>query len=487
MNLKSLKQQITNIMDYNPPNAQYKNDLEEIINLAYQDVYNMHPWTFKQARAELEILPDLSANLLNGITCAYNDGQRLVTFSASIPVLLHKQYLIEGNYIILQSRAYKIVQILSDFTLTVNEAIRTDGPGTIDEDDQWSIIQAYHYLPDDLANVLSISQPFLQAKGRLFASPIIKEGIPNKFEEQFLRYPFEAQSYARFYIHETPNTVIPGEKISLDFDNSQITNIPSGFYELAWAFMTPTGQIGPLSEPEVIEVPQNDLVINVNFLTHDDKVIASENTDYTSGFTGSLRSYEGLRKVVVYNANFDSTIGRRKGAPTWKFITQTNPERILVAADIAGGVSITQAEQFSKGPRRYVPYKPYHVIRFWPRPNAIVKRYEEVPVNAAPRKQEFWRRLDLRYEKRPLPLTNITDVPDIPNELSSLIVYRALIDIYNKAGVPSMSATYQKQFDELLERARKKFIAHHDVSYVKQSWRISSGPSGLSQPIIFEE
>ncbi len=49
MNLKELRNKIKNITDYNPEIQSYLDDLDELINDAYQTIFLSKRWTYAQA------------------------------------------------------------------------------------------------------------------------------------------------------------------------------------------------------------------------------------------------------------------------------------------------------------------------------------------------------------------------------------------------------------------------------------------------------
>lgn len=484
MNLRTIKQLIKNKADYAPPNVNYAKDLDQLINSNYFDLYNFFPWNFKEEAAFLQLLPDLEPSILPGITASYSDGRRIVTFSAPIPILEHKKDLIEGNLIELEGRAYQIVQILSSTQLTVTEPLRiVDGVASI-VTSNWKIMQVYHYLPNDLSELLNVVEPFLESQGRSNYTVNVIQSLPQRLEERFLRSPLEVTNVPEYYVHVPPSTLPPAEKLGVEFEANETSTIPSSrYFELCWAFMSPDKVIGPLSEPKLFSSPTTGQPLTytmiVNFLTFDDNPVESLNIVYNTDSQFQQRPFEGLRKVLFYNSNMNPTTGEKYGEPCWRMVINAdgsvNNDDFLTAADIDSSVNITNiASLTTVGTPRADAYKPLGKLRFWPRPNGYKFEYEEWSgLIAQPyRQQEFFRRIEIRYRKRPYPLSLATDAPDMPLELVNVVVNKVLADVYNKCGLPQMASIYMREYDDQLKLAMKKYITNQDTRYSKGNWSI---------------
>ena len=145
MDLKQIRKQIFNITDFSPELQAYANQMDELINEAYLKLWTSKRWNFAQKLSWLEAYPDINSERETGggstITASYNDGQRLVTFSADVYTLVNKKDVYEGNIIQLQGREYTILQILSSTQLTT-PAVSLIGSEVVScvEDKIWSIV-----------------------------------------------------------------------------------------------------------------------------------------------------------------------------------------------------------------------------------------------------------------------------------------------------------------------------------------------------------
>jgi len=164
MDLKGIRDQIKNITDFSPDLQAYSNQLDHLINQAYFRLWTSKRWLFAQKLTWLEAYPDITSGRETmgvgpAITASYNDGQRLVTFSASVYTLENKKHIYEGNIIQLKSREYTILQILSSTQLTVSEPIRIeDGVGSVTDDEDWIVKARFYTLPEDCIEILNLQQ-----------------------------------------------------------------------------------------------------------------------------------------------------------------------------------------------------------------------------------------------------------------------------------------------------------------------------------------
>ena len=118
MNLKQIREQIKNITDYSPDLQAYSNQIDSLINNSYFNLWRSKRWSFAQKTEFLDAYPDINSERELGpgggtpITAAWNDGARLVTFSADVFTLFEHKDVYEGNIIELEGREYTILQVL---------------------------------------------------------------------------------------------------------------------------------------------------------------------------------------------------------------------------------------------------------------------------------------------------------------------------------------------------------------------------------------
>ena len=493
MNLNQIREQIKNITDYSPDLQAYANQLDSLINNAYFNIWRNKRWNFAEKQTFLEAYPDITSERETGgvgpaITAFFTDGQRLVTFSAPVNTLWNKKDIYEGNIIELNSREYTIVQILAPTQLSVAEPIRITGGVITNTIDNWRVKARFYTLPEDCIELLSVAHRDIpvgnQGNGQILPPYGKLYGIlPRHDEELGLREDY-TQTYAEAYIPIPPAVVPPAETWDHSFvedPNGEWNTFGGQYLELCWSFMNPTGQVGPLSEEKIIQVPlqPGTNALQVNFKTFDNQPVQSLNGAYGSG-PGTKRNLEGLRKVLWYNANFDRVTGTRLGLPQWRQVilgaaaaglNTANQDDPVIAADIVANAKIYYpATALGPGTKLYREYDGQHLrIRPYPRIDAFDFEYIQAATDATtpPRLRDFFRRLEMRYYYKPAPLVLKTDTPELPYEFHSLIVYGALEDIYNKSGNSTLAEQYRRKQEKLLRQFEKRYVDRTDLSYQK--------------------
>ena len=504
MNLKELREQIKNITDYSPELQAYSNQLDQLLNFSYFNLWRSKRWSFAQKQTFLEAYPDINSARELGpaggvaITATYNDGQRLITFSADVFTLFEHRDVYEGNVIEVDGREYTIVQVLSTTTLTVAEPMRspTTGPLTT-VTTAWQAKARFYTLPEDCIEILSVAHRDIpvgnQGGGRILPPYGKLNGIlPRHDEELGLREDY-ASSYAEAYIPVPPTVVPPAEKLKIEYpslENPNPTDLPNNeYYEICWSFMDPDKQVGPLSESVITQfnIPaQSNNRLRITFLTFDDKEVKSFNTTYTSG-PGTKRPFEGLRKVLWYNANFNHITGERLGLPLWRqiIVGQAVPDPVSlnttvqddprVVDDTVSTHDIYNIDAFRQGTKIYREYDGQHLkIRPYPRIDAFDFEYFQVAPSGVtpPRIRDFFRRLEMRYYYKPEPLVLATDTPKLPYEFHSLIVYGALEDIYNKNGNLQLARVYRDKIAAKMKDFEKRYVDRTDLLLQKGQFGI---------------
>jgi len=502
MDLQQIRENIKNITDYSPELQAYSNQLDDIINISYYNLWTLKRWNFAQKLSWLEAYPDITSDReTNGgttITATITDGQRLVTFSAAVNTLMHKKDVYEGNIIELDGREYTILQVLSTTTLTTSEPIRILDGVASKVLSNWRAKARFYTLPQDCIEILNLQHRDVPvgSGGQGYILPPYGKTVamlPRMEESMGLREDY-TQTYAEAYVPVPPHQVPAAEKIGVVFNAQNVPangSIPGAYYiELCWSFVDPTKQTGPLSESFIGAGASSGSTysMQVSFLTWDDKPVVSKNTAYNAG-PGTKRFLEGLSKVLWYNQNFDPATGTRLGKPKWRQVTVgtlsgglnvPSQDTPIVADDIDATVNITNITSFDAGSPVYKEYDGVHTrIRPYPRIDAFDFQYFEVATGATQplRLRDFFRRLELRYYFKPEPLIAKTDTPQLPFDMHQLIVYGALEDIYNKSGNLTLASIYARKIKDAIKLCERRYIDHVDIDVVKgQFGRMIAGP-----------
>ena len=483
MRLTDLRKEIKSVTDYSPDLASYDDQLDRLISAAYESIWMMRRWTFAQKKGELPMYPDLNHARSGNLTVTTNDGQRQVVFSAPLDFLLSAREYIEGNIIELKGREYTILKVESNTSIICVEPVRHDPAApTLAGQTDWTIKFRYYRLPEDCIEILYLGHRDAPAAGGGLPPYGKMAGLsPRREEELNLRVDYTA-TFAEAYIPVPPINVMPAEKLGVAWTSGVSATgsfARSKYYEFCWAVQAPDGSVGPLSLPLITQVPSGGdtdfYYATWSFLTHDDQPFAARAPQYLArGFPEPL---EGMRKKLYYNANFNHTTGERLGRPFWREITvghdpasatNNNVNDPIIADDTAATVVVRFVNGLYPGNPQYIEYDGQYLrIRPYPRVDAWDYEYPYTATTSvqADRPKDYFRRLMMRYYRKPQPLLHDTDTPEMPWEFHMLVVYKALSDVYLKAGNMQLAGLYQKKIDKQVVDLERRYVDRIDVGF----------------------
>lgn len=349
----------------------------------------------------------------------------------------------------------------------------------------WKIKKRWYDLPVNCLELLYLGHrdyPYVSANGS--QNPYGKSTaiLPRREEDLDLRVDY-TQSYAEAYITSPTLHIEPAEQLTineLDSGEFQINK----YYEFAWAFVK-DGKVGALSEPTIYKVAENNKKLNLVFTGWDDLTILA---DTANDKDQQPTQWEGYRKVVCWNKNFDQNTGERKGLPCWLYVvngtntpslTRNDPDylRPIVVADTVSFVHIVKLDQLDNGSLRYIEIDGNHQqIRPYPRPVGYDFEVPQKKVGATIEVyHNYVREMIMRFMVKPKDLLLSTDVPQMPYEFHQLIVYKALEDIYLKLGQQGLAATYEKKYMKEINGLAKRYVDKIDQRVVRGQFHMAHG------------
>lgn len=500
MNLEELRQRIKTYSDFRPSNDEYNRELDDILNDAYRRVWSHKRWSFCTKDEWLQIYPILNF-ARTGARWSATDGEREVNFiGASVHVMNWRRDLYEGNIIELAGREYTILKVVSATQLIVDEPIRFTTGYTIGllGNEDWSIKVRFYRLPIDCAEVLTIAQRDAPigsgAKGRN-TPPYgkVKQLAARRDAEWGLLQDY-ASAYAEFYVPVSPTIVDSAYKVDVEVIETQqpapIGALTSNnYYEICWAFVSPDGFVGSLSQPKTVQIGTQSsgmvpvsFTLNVKFLTYDDKPVKADLSSYATG-PYKKRRFEGLKKRLFYNANFNPATGERLGKPCWQEIRNGGATESvetafaddpLEALDTDDDVAIAFQRSFAPGTakwnwegRTYHRIRPYPLIDTWDIEYPFVSMPDENNPASLPKNEDYFRRLQLIYYRRIEPLILPTDVPEMPLEFHDVIFRVAMSAVLYKNGDNVRAVAYERDANNALKEFAKRYLIQVD-----NDWRL---------------
>ena len=485
MNLTEARNKVKAITDYSPELAVYNEQLDLLINDAYNALWTEKRWQFAQKTTFMDIWPDLLPAQPNGTTvlnASVTNNRRRVTFSGPIRAMETYPYVWEGQVIQIQGRDYLIDAVVSGTEIRLREPFR----GTTDVDDvTWIIKHRFYDLPADAIEILGLIHKDTPAVGKIPPYGAVRGISARREEDMNLREDF-TNFYSQCYIPYGTSNIPPAEVTGLSGTTVAGASITVGTYlEVCWAFETDGGKkVGALSEPFIAQVTGNQNAIEVKFRTWDGVSVAAP--AYSDGVDQVMNPFEGLRKRVYFNQNFNRTTGVRNGGlPVWREVTlgatavapgipglNTSEDPVRVA-DTVDFYNITNLTSISPGNKRYIDYDGLH-LRFRPYPRPIGADFTylyvagaegPLPVNNANERQ--FRQWECRYYRKPARLGLQTDAFEFPVEFHQLVVYKVLHDIYSKHDNLSQANNYQRKYDTEIKRLQKRYVDSVDTDLVR--------------------
>ncbi len=477
MNLIELRNKIKNITDYNPEVQSYLDDLDNLINDSYANIYTAKRWNFAQETNLMNIFPDILPSTL--LTATVVDGIREVTFNVDIQDFKEDPREFEGQIFQFEDRDYTIDQVITDKIIRLREPFRgTTGVHS----DKWKIIHRHYNLPPDLIEILNLAHSDTPVAGvaNLHGK---KAGLAKRRAEELNLEVDRTATNSEVYVMLTPVDIPAGKK----FGPATITTVPlvpTGFlpntsWEFAWAFLH-DGIVGPLSQPQIVNIGAQEggtfPVINLKLEQWDDQPTKS------SVFSPLLDVYttplEGFKKVLVYNSNFDHNTGERRGLPLWRYVrasglikTRHDWQKFVIADDTDTAV-IGHSSMVGPGNERYIEVDGQHQrVRPWPRPQGFDKEFaKDDPKDLYHRQFRQW---VLRYLAKPKQLCADTDSPEMPYEFHQLIVYSVLFEVFTKANNSSMAMLYDKKIHDAIKVLERRYIDRTDVFWQRGQFGIT--------------
>ena len=491
MNLKALQEKVKNLVDYSPDLQGFNDQVDALINDAYLSIWGIKRWNFAQKVSYLYFQPDILPNRDKptggpDIVAAVVKGSRKVDFSSPISRLSEKP-LWEGTIFFADGVEYTISKVLADDTILLTSVYLGVTTNTLAS---WQIKKRYYALPQDCLELLNLSHRDAPLSSGSSAGTFPPRGkalslSPRRDEELNLREDWKA-SWAEAYVWSPAKNILPGEKLTLSqVPIAGLTGFPKGSWlEVCWAFEK-DGRLGPLSSPGTINFTGGDQgtthQLTVNFLSWDNQPIIA---DAWQSKDSAPSQYEGYRKVIFWNANFDRTTGERLGLPAWKFFNVAGATRnvsnwlsTIVVDDVFSNVVVQYFASIDSGNDRYIEYDGQHLqIRPYPRVDAwdkaIIEIASTVDYSAVVRK--YLRAAEMRYFYKPPLLAEQTDSPQMPYEFHQLIVYKVLEEMYLKLGNAQMAGVYTRKFEKDIKDLERRYVDHIDTNFVRG--RFSIGP-----------
>ena len=423
--LKSLREYVANILDYNPTNPTYARQIDRLLNEADLSICSSKPFTFVNKAAEITAYKDSAA------TIACTNGSTTISHSAGFFEQRHVNQEIEidgGTYVINYVQNSLIAVIASPFT-------GATGPYT------GTVINRYLDLPADCTTVLGVAR---RTNTRTPNSPGMLSPL-TRYEDEWNNLPLGEVNLPVYWLYHDP-AFINGPRRG--FGVSVVT-AGAGQGTRTIEFTSTYVRGGrESSHGEVVSLT----------------AVEGQDIRLTPAHAAGA-SDEGFRKRYYFRC-------RDLGYGAFRLLKDpTAPgdymdlEHSDVAVRTLGTLTyanLTGTEQFLENPRMDNPDGFTQRIRLYP-------RQDEDYV------------FTIRYMAKHQEMREDSDVSAIPPDQRMVIAYKALADVLIKHGNQVQSELYRRRYDEMLLRIERRYLVTPSRRIVKGNWLVNMEPNGFSR------
>lgn len=490
MDLKQIRDEIFSQADWAP--SQSSDAIERanrFINRAYSQIMQEAPFLFFESRLGFATLPDVTDNTAAVRQLNPASPADTVSVIATDPWVLQRnlptttpgltlwdtsgrwrgrEILVTDPNGVHHRRKIRDIWTVGGALNTQYISLYRPWNNTTDTLMDWRIFTEDYYLPDDVVEVTSL-QLFrdnetwpLDILGQLEAEHLSLSNTPNQIAQGVPRCAFRRPHWQIETPTKAPTATLSGTP------NSWQGPDPAGQFEYcftyAWGYrdgnfrdfgpgqpysapQTDPARLEPLWESSpspVVSVTtsnraEDPIVYNgaaINLITPD--------IDYMQGFGRAADAryhHSGWRKriyrrrVTVDSTGYAALPNTLAGA-----LEQETPDAFYLIADIDGFQTtfVDNGQIIPDYHRRLREVNGYQSLRMYPRPN---RRYE----------------VDIRCIRRPPKLKDDSDAPRLHPDALGLLVYRALVFLYEAQGNVDLADRSQMKYQDLLFTFTKRY------------------------------
>lgn len=427
--LKALREYVANVLDYNPDNAAYASQVDDLLNEANRFICQAKPFTFINKVVEKSVYADVSFDAVaNPLT--FTNGTQVVTG----PVGSFLDWM-EGQELDAEGAVYTINNVVSDTEIRIN----TDWPnatGTY----AGTIINRYIDLPQDCTTVLAVAR---RSNTRTPDDPGLLSPLA-RYEDEWWNLPLGEVNLPIYWVFHDPYHQ-HGPRVLLSA-SATVSGVGRGVRTVEFcATQVFAGR----------ESPPGEIVT----------VTAQDNEVFT--LTPSvLPTNGGLKKRYYFRAP-------EHGMKAWRLLNDpTTPGAFMelepadnTLRNFAGALSLSNLltnEGLYANPRMLEPDGFTQRIRLYPRQD---KDYV----------------FSVRYMQRTPVMREDNDVSLIPPAHRMMIAYKALADVLVKHDNPTQAEMFRRRFEAQQLQLEKRYLITPSRRIVKGNWLTNMEPNSFSR------
>ena len=417
--LKSLREYVANVLDYDPVNPTYKTQVDRLLNEADRRICTEKLYTFAQKTVEVPM--EVDVEIAGGVNVT-NGSPQLDQIGAFVSWMAGQVIEIEGkDYTIAWVESANRAYITEDITLATGNY-----PA--------KVMNRWIYLPQDCVQVMSLAR---RSNAITPSNPGLLEPL-SQYEDEWSNLPLGETGIPENWVPASP-TAVRAPRVGVTLSTAATT--------LAGAR---TVEVGVVHRFAGCRSSLSD-VQSITLTAAQDLVVQPAST---------LLPETGLYREVYLRA---PTHGVDDWRPAQRKLTQqpleftpTGTAAVTVRADLAWLQSDT-----------------HYVTDRLTAPSGVCDR-----VRLYPRQSEAMT-LQLRYLADHQPMVEDNDTSAIPPAHRMVIAYRALYEVLFKHDNPSLSELYYKRYQQELLQLERRYLSQPSRRLVKgflSPSRIPDGP-----------
>lgn len=424
--LKSLREYVANVLDYNPDNADYATQVDDLLNEANRQICQSKPFTFVNKVVEKNVYADVSVAAVT-----FTNGTQVATAPAGTFLSWMAGQTISAN-----GKEFVIFNVVSDTDIRISEDW-SDATGAYAA----TIINRYIDLPQDCTTVLAVAR---RTQTRTPDDPGLLANL-TRYEDEWWNLPLGEVNLPIYWVfHDPYHNQGPRRLVSVV---SGATTPGKGTRTVE--FCATLVFAGRESAPgEIVQLTATD---SQSF------VVTPESKPTNSG----------QYKNIYFRAP-------KHGMHAWRLLQdQLSPGSYLqnlTPTDVAARTyttelsltNLTTSEGLWSGPRMLEPDGFTQRIRLYPRQD---KNYV----------------FSIRYMQRTPVMREDNDVSLIPPAHRMIIAYKALADVLVKHDNPTQAEIFKRRYEALQLQLEKRYLISPSRRIVKGNWLINMETNGFNR------
>jgi hypothetical protein len=415
--LKAMREFVANILDYEPSNAKYKTEVDQMLNEADRRVCSEKPWPWINKQVQVTARQDVSA------TVTFTNGSAVITTAAAF-----FDFAWMAGQIISDGTTELEIAWISTTTQAylTNAYVGTTGAKTA------TVINRYLDLPADCVAVLNV---FKRSESITPSDPGMLDSLA-RYEDEWYNLPLGEINMPKYWVPYDP-FYLSGPRRG--FATGTAVAVGSGVrtvevcctYRYASTRESAYGAVQTVSLTAVQDLSLNFDVLSVT---------------------------TGLYKIPYWRCPTEGLYAWRRctNASTGEYL---NIEPNDGATYVVGNTTLSniQSEAIWLQDRMQNPDGNAQRIRLYPRQD---------------RDYVF----EVRYIARHQTMVEDGDVSAVPADHRMIVAYRALADLFIKHDNETQSAIYKRKADDELLKMERRYLIPTARRIVKGNWDQEAAP-----------